>query len=77
MEKIHKIYGPPGTGKTFRLLKRVKAYIRTGTPYHKIGYFAFTKKAAGEARNRIGVSDKKVPYFQLKIKLCNLIIMKS
>tara|TARA_Y100000401_G_scaffold47614_1_gene36786 strand:- start:2421 stop:3854 length:1434 start_codon:yes stop_codon:yes gene_type:complete len=70
MEKIHKIYGPPGTGKTFRLLKRVKAYIRTGTPYHKIGYFAFTKKAAGEARNRIGVSDKKVPYFQTLHAFC-------
>ena len=50
MKKSIKIYGPPGTGKTFRLIKRVKAYVRTGTPLHKIGYFAFTKKAAAEAK---------------------------
>ena len=50
MKKSIKIYGPPGTGKTFRLIRRVNAYKRTGTPLHKIGYFAFTKKAAAEAR---------------------------
>ena len=65
-----KIYGPPGTGKTFRLIRRVKAYVRTGTPLHKIGYFAFTKKAAAEARKRIGVSDKEVPYFQTLHAFC-------
>ena len=50
MQKINKIYGPPGTGKTFRLIRRVKAYERKGVPLHKIGYFAFTRKAAEEAR---------------------------
>ena len=71
MEKnITKIYGPPGTGKTFRLIKRVKAYVRTGTPLHKIGYFAFTKKAAEEARKRINVADKDVPYFQTLHAFC-------
>ena len=65
-----KIYGPPGTGKTFRLIRRVKAYVRTGTPLHRIGYFAFTKKAAAEARKRIGVSDKEVPYFQTLHAFC-------
>jgi superfamily I DNA/RNA helicase len=70
MKKSIKIYGPPGTGKTFRLIKRVKAYVRTGTPLHKIGYFAFTKKAAAEARKRIGVSDKEVPYFQTLHAFC-------
>ena len=70
MKKSIKIYGPPGTGKTFRLIKRVNAYRRTGTPLHKIGYFAFTKKAAAEARKRIGVSDKEVPYFQTLHAFC-------
>ena len=70
MEKINKIYGPPGTGKTFRLIRRVKAYQRKGVPLHKIGYFAFTKKAAQEARERIGVSEKKVPYFQTIHAFC-------
>ena len=41
---IHKIYGPPGTGKTHRLINRARAYVRIGTPLHKIGYFAFTRK---------------------------------
>ena len=62
--KLYKFYGPPGTGKTHRLISRVKAYARTGIPYHKIGYFAFTRKAATEARERIGVNRKEIPYFQ-------------
>ena len=70
MGKIIKIFGPPGTGKTHRLLQRVKAYVRTGTPYHKIGYFAFTKKASGEARKRVGVSDREVPFFQTLHAFC-------
>ena len=70
MEKINKIYGPPGTGKTFRLIRRVKAYERIGVPLHKIGYFAFTRKAAEEARKRINVSEKEVPYFQTIHAFC-------
>ena len=61
---IYKIYGPPGTGKTYRLISRAKAYARIGTPLHKIGYFAFTKKAAGEAKKRMPAENKKLPYFQ-------------
>ena len=70
MAKVTKIFGPPGTGKTYRLLQRVKAYVRTGTPYHQIGYFAFTKKASGVARDRVGVSEKQVPYFQTIHAFC-------
>jgi superfamily I DNA/RNA helicase len=62
--KLYKFYGPPGTGKTHRLISRVKAYTRTGVPLHKIGYFAFTRKAAAEACERIGVNKKEIPYFQ-------------
>ena len=61
---IYKYYGPPGTGKTHRLISRAKAYIRTGTPLHKIGYFAFTRKAAKEARERMNIDEKKLIHFQ-------------
>jgi len=61
---IYKYYGPPGTGKTHKLINRAKAYVRIGTPLHKIGYFAFTKKAAGEAKKRMPAEDKKLIYFQ-------------
>ena len=61
---IYKIYGPPGTGKTHRLINRAKAYIRIGTPLNKIGYFAFTRKAAKEARERMPINEKKLIYFQ-------------
>ena len=47
---MRKILGPPGTGKTTRLLKYVKTFLKLGTPLEKIGYFAFTKKAANEAK---------------------------
>ena len=47
---IRKILGPPGTGKTTKLLHYVRTLVKFGVPLHRIGYFAFTKKAAGEAK---------------------------
>ena len=61
---IYKFYGPPGTGKTHKLISRAKAYVRIGTPLHKIGYFAFTKTAARTAKSRMPADDKKLPHFQ-------------
>ena len=48
----YKVVGPPGTGKTRRLLNEVHKYIKKGIPHDQIGYFAFTRKAASEARDR-------------------------
>ncbi len=50
---IRKILGPPGTGKTTRLINYVKTFVKLGTPIDKIGYFAFTTKAANEAVDRM------------------------
>ena len=50
---IRKILGPPGTGKTTKLLRYVKTFLKLGTPIDKIGYFAFTTKAANEAIDRM------------------------
>lgn len=49
---IRKVLGPPGTGKTEYLLNEVSKYLKNGVPLNKIGYFAFTRKAANEARER-------------------------
>ena len=46
------ILGPPGTGKTEYLLKRVEEELANGTYPNRIGYFAYTVKAADEARTR-------------------------
>ena len=48
----YKVVGPPGTGKTKTLLDKVKLYLDTGISLDRIGYFAFTKKASEEARDR-------------------------
>jgi DNA helicase-2/ATP-dependent DNA helicase PcrA len=48
-----KLYGPPGTGKTTKLLSYVKTFLKLGTPLEKIGYFAFTTKAANESIDRM------------------------
>ena len=80
---IRKILGPPGTGKTTKLLHYVRTLVKFGTPLHRIGYFAFTKKAAGEARGRMldkhpELEDKDLPYFQtLHSFAFNLLGMKK
>ena len=45
------VLGPPGTGKTETLLTKVEDYLKETDP-DRIGYFAFTQKAANEARDR-------------------------
>jgi len=50
--KKYRVIGPPGTGKTRSLLQTVQKAIDEGISLDNIGYFAFTRKAANEARNR-------------------------
>ena len=66
---MRKILGPPGTGKTTRLLHYARTFLKLGTPIDKIGYFAFTKKAAGEAKERMRdqnphISEKELKHFR-------------
>ena len=49
---MFRYFGPPGTGKTTTLLNHVEKLLADGTPPNQIGYFAFTRKAAHEARDR-------------------------
>jgi len=61
------VLGPPGTGKTTTLLNKVDSYLKKTDP-DKIGYFAFTKKAANEARDRairdFNLTEDDLPYFR-------------
>lgn len=50
--KWFRVFGPPGTGKTTRLLNEIDDLIVSGVPPSKIGFFAFTRKAANEAKGR-------------------------
>ena len=50
---IKKFYGPPGTGKTEKLIRRALAYIRTGTQFQKIGYFALLKSCKRSKRKNV------------------------
>ena len=66
---MRKILGPPGTGKTTRLLHYARTFLKLGTPIDKIGYFAFTKKAATEAKERMlaqnpHISEKELKHFR-------------
>jgi superfamily I DNA/RNA helicase len=65
----YKVIGPPGTGKTKTLLDEVDKYIAKGIPLNRIGYFAFTRNAANEARDRFlkknkDLTEKDTLYFK-------------
>ena len=65
----YKVIGPPGTGKTRRLLNEAHKYVKKGVSLDRIGYFAFTRKAAGEARDRYlakneHLTKKDIKHFQ-------------
>lgn len=49
---VKKVFGPPGSGKTTFLLGMVETELAQGVSPARIGYFAFTRKAATEAKDR-------------------------
>ena len=63
MNKINKVFGPPGAGKTTFLLNKVEEELAADVSSRKIGYFAFTRKAANEAKER---AMQKFPHLDAK-----------
>ena len=66
---MFRICGPPGTGKTTTLLNMVEQTLDKGVPPSQVGFFAFTRKAATEAKERAAKRfdldpDKDLPYFR-------------
>lgn len=62
------ILGGPGCGKTTALLAEVDKALERGVEPYKIGYVAFTRKAATEARERaqtkFGLTPDDLPHFR-------------
>lgn len=67
----HIILGPPGTGKTTELLRLVASSLAEGVAPDRIGFIAFTRKAAREALERAKVQfNLDFPYFRTIHSLC-------
>lgn len=71
---VTKVFGPPGTGKTTYLLNTVDKLLSDGTPASRIGYFAFTRKAAHEAKER---AYKRFQHLDFKRDLANFRTLHS
>lgn len=72
--KYFRIFGPPGTGKTTRLLNEIDDLIMQGVQPNKIGFFAFTRKAANEAKDRaitrFGLDHEDLVHFRTLHSFC-------
>lgn len=62
------VLGPPGTGKTEKLLGLLENELSSGTRPDRVAFLAFTRKAAGEARERatkrFGLGADALPWFR-------------
>jgi DNA helicase II / ATP-dependent DNA helicase PcrA len=62
------LFGPPGWGKTTSLLDITEQALQSGTDPSRIGFFAFTRKAAHEAMSRattrFGLTTDDLPWFR-------------
>lgn len=68
------VLGPPGCGKTTRLLALVEEEMARGVPPDRVGYLAFTRRAASEAaeraRTKFGLRESDLPFFRTIHSLC-------
>ena len=73
--KVGRIFGPPGTGKTTALLGLVEWHLRNGVHPQEVGFVAFTRAAAREARGRArqafpSLGDEDLRWFRTIHSLC-------
>lgn len=67
-------FGPPGTGKTTKLLQLLEEELKRGVPIDRIAFLTFTRRARGEAVERVervlGLKVKDLLHFRTIHSMC-------
>lgn len=69
-QRIEILMGGPGTGKTHQMKLEIQRLMRDGLPSERIALLSFTRAAAKQAAQRLGLPASRTPFFSTVHAMC-------